>query len=290
MEEEKKDPLYLAKIWRGNELLDNKWPVKVPNISLAYEQSELQQVLKNVDENDEDDIDKVHPYEIHSMLVVERLPVIKRIEEYEEEYRKVLREVKMEQKMPELLKQLYVENVKKGNIQKERMAKTQPRITKDDQNNEYHSLNRCLDRRLYLLVQVRSDSKTGNDNDNDNNNNNDKDKDKSKGNWEFPSDIREPGETLTETAQRALFEAVGPYLRYSIISQAPFGHSQIDFEKKQANKKGAQMFFHKAYYLSGNGKPDVSDMVTDLGWFTKQQVATMVSPKIWDSIHDLLLD
>ena len=111
--------------------------------------------------------------------------------------------------------------------------------------------------------------------------------------WEFPWSVRKFDETVFETAHRALSQRIGPYLHYTTVDEEPFGHKQYEYDEEQQQKygkKGGQLFFQKGYYVSGNGRPNVSDMVEDFGWFTKAQLAEKLNPVLWESLEELLLE
>ena len=259
----------LSREWQSNELLDATEPIKIPNISLLYhnDASKIENVVKAIDNESEDDISILHPYSIYSLFVIERLPIINRISDYRDEYNSALRKVKLGQNMPNLFRELYIDKIQKEERENDKENKIRPKITVDDINNEIHSLNRCLDKRLYLLCQI-----------------------KDREYWEFPWAQRLYDETLMETAQRALEERVGNYLHYSTVTQEPFGHKQYNYDKEKDGKIGAQVFFQKGYYLSGNGRLDETEICNDFGWFPKNEIKTKINPVLWESIHELLLE
>jgi len=258
----------LYKQWQPNETLDEE-PLNIPNIPMMFGEADIERVVKAVDEESETDIEG-HPFFIYSMLVIERLPIISRAYHYEEEYRAALREAKLSQDIPAYFRELYIDKIKRDDAERAKNEAIRPRVTGHDIENEYHSLNRSLDSRLYLLTRL-----------------------KDKETWEFPWSVRKYDETLFETAHRALSERVGPYLHYSTITEEPFGHKEYEFDavqQQEFGKKGGQLFFQKGYYVSGNGRPEVNDIVEDFGWFTKQQVADRVNPVLWQSLEELVLE
>ena len=260
----------LFKQWQPNETLDEE-PVNIPNIAMLFNEKDIENVVKAIDNESETDITD-HPYFIYSMIIIERLPIIARAYKYEEEYKSVLREIKLSQDIPQYFRELYIDKIKRDDAERLKNERIRPRITEHDIENEYHSLNRCLDLRLYLLTKL-------------------KDKDY----WEFPWSLRQFDETLLETAHRALSQRIGPYLHYTTITDEPFGHKQYEYDqeqKKEYGKLGGQLFFQKGYYVSGNGKQEHvnNDIVDDFGWFTKEQLAEKVNPVLWESLKDLLLE
>eukprot|EP01084_Bolivina_argentea_P287167 492712_1 len=267
-EASEKAQIELYKQWQPNETLNNE-PVNIPNISHLYNTNQIEHAIQSIDNETENDIES-HPYFIYSMLIIERLPIIARVYKYEEAYKSVLREAKLSQDMPKYFRELYIDHIKRIDSEKQKNEKIRPRITEHDLANEYHSLNRCLDLRLYLLTKI-----------------------KNKNYWEFPWSIRQYNETLFETGHRSLIQRVGEYLHYTTITHEPFGHKEYQYDEKQQieyGKKGGQLFFQKGYYVSGNGRPDISDIVEDFGWFTKQQLLEKVNPVLWDSLEPLLLE
>ena len=256
--------------WQSNNIIDNE-EIRIPVIDFIKgynnDLNTKRNIINSIDNNNENDIDN-HPYNLFSLIVIERLPIISRIYEYETKYKDILRKVKLQQpEMPKLFKDLYLDIIKKNDEETSRNERITPRITNDDINNEIHSLNRCLDKRLYLITKI-----------------------KDKEYWEFPWNQRIYDETLMETSHRALIERIGKYLIYSKISDEPFGHKEYQFDTEINGKKGSQLFFHKGYYVSGNGQPRVHDLVDDFGWFTKADLESKINPIIWSSIAPLLLD
>ena len=268
MEASEKLQIELYKQWQPNETLDEE-PVNIPNIPMLFNENDIENVVRAIDDESEADIAN-HPYFIYSMMIIERLPIIARVYEYEEEYKSALREIKLSQDIPAYFRELYIDQIKRDDVEQKQNERVRPRITEHDIENETHSLNRSLDLRLYLLTKM-TDKKY----------------------WEFPWSVRKYDETVFETAHRALSQRIGPYLHYTTISEEPFGHKQYEYDAEQQQeygKKGGQLFFQKGYYVSGNGRPNVSDVVEDFGWFTKAQLAERVNPVLWESIEELLLE
>ena len=276
LEEESNEKLQyeLFKQWQPNETL-NEEPINIPNIQMLFNEIEIENVVKSIDSESESEKDiNDHPYFIYSMIIIERLPIIARAYKYEEDYKSVLRKIKLSQDIPSYFRELYIDKIKRDDTERNKNEKIRPRITEHDFENEYHSLNKSLDLRLYLLTKL-------------------KDKDY----WEFPWSLRQFDETLFETSHRALSQRIGPYLHYTTINQEPFGHKQYQFDNEQQQeygKLGGQLFFQKGYYVSGNGKLNLEGynqhIVEDFGWFTKEQLVDKVNPVLWDSLEPLLLD
>lgn len=268
MEASEKLQIELYKTWQPNETLDDE-PIHIPNIPTLFDEHSIENVVRAIDDTSESDIDS-HPYFIYSMMIIERLPIIARVYKYEEEYKSALREIKLSQDMPAYFRELYIDQIKRDDADRHQNERVRPRITEHDIEQEMHSLNRALDQRLYLLTKLRD-----------------------KEYWEVPWSVRKFDETVFETAHRALSQRIGPYLHYTTISEEPFGHKQYEYDaeqQKEYGKQGGQLFFQKGYYVSGNGRPEINDIVEDFGWFTKQQMAERVNPVLWESLEELLLE
>ena len=111
----------LFKQWQPNETLDNE-PVNIPNISMLFNENDIENVVKSIDNESEKDIND-HPYSIYSMIVIERLPIIARVYKYEEDYKSVLRKVKLSQDIPSYFRELYIDKIKRDDAQNQKTKK-----------------------------------------------------------------------------------------------------------------------------------------------------------------------
>ncbi|KAK9451367.1 mitochondrial 54S ribosomal protein mL46 [Limtongia smithiae] len=131
-----------------------------------------------------------------------------------------------------------------------------PRRTAADEANDVQSLERKLDRTLYLLV------KRGNT-------------------WELPRAEVLPSETLDSTASRMLAEYGGINMNTHLVSKTPALFYQVDSED-------AKVFFLKSRIFHGAFVPQKKAGVQDFVWVTKDEILSYVSPEYYAGIADAL--
>lgn len=72
--------------------------------------------------------------------------------------------------------------------------------------------------------------------------------------WDLPNSIRKEGETIKETAERALEETCGSQLEAHILGNAPWAYYRTNYTKQIRNltgKRGEKTFIFKAHYKAG---------------------------------------
>ncbi|CAG8630073.1 9952_t:CDS:2 [Acaulospora morrowiae] len=143
------------------------------------------------------------------------------------------------------------------------------RITPADVNNDHKSLDRALQRTLYLIVKKPRD----------------------KHSWQFPQGGVEKPETLLQTATRELKEECGDNMDIWFVGRRPFGYYEYeypsDFKKDQMKFKGAKVFFMKAHIFAGQVKVDKKEII-DFAWVTKQEMKEYVHAEYYDAVKDML--
>ncbi|XP_060178598.1 uncharacterized protein LOC132608848 [Lycium barbarum] len=130
--------------------------------------------------------------------------------------------------------------------------KPAPRISEADKTNDQRSLQRALDRRLYLLVHgATHDSPSG------------------KPVWHFPEKVFESEETLRKCAESALESVIGDLSHTYFVGNAPMGHMVIQptEDKKISSIK---RFFFKSQVIAAN-KFDIKKC-DDFVWVTKDEL------------------
>ncbi|KAK6422169.1 hypothetical protein LTR95_016708, partial [Oleoguttula sp. CCFEE 5521] len=86
-----------------------------------------------------------------------------------------------------------------------RIDRPMPRVTEADEKNDVKSLNRKLDRSLYLLLRNKQ------------------------GRWRFPEDQLHARENLHQAAERIIVQAGGMNMNTWVVGNHPVGHFQFDF-------------------------------------------------------------
>ncbi|KAM6584743.1 hypothetical protein CsatB_011745 [Cannabis sativa] len=128
-----------------------------------------------------------------------------------------------------------------------------PRITEADKNNDKKSLQRALDRRLYLLLYgTANGDSTG------------------KAVWHFPEKVYESEETMRKCAESALKNVIGDLSNTYFVGNAPMGHMAIQPTENQAESSSLKRFFFKSQVIATN-KFNIRKC-EDFVWVTKDEV------------------
>eukprot|EP00656_Telonema_subtile_P003268 TRINITY_DN11492_c0_g1_i1.p1 TRINITY_DN11492_c0_g1~~TRINITY_DN11492_c0_g1_i1.p1 ORF type:complete len:252 (-),score=76.37 TRINITY_DN11492_c0_g1_i1:72-827(-) len=186
------------------------------------------------------------PGAIYSAALIERRPVIlPEPEDFEHRFWAVQQHIKQIRAAPfpdELLANALREQER---IAEERRTSDDsfvpaPRRTAADESNDQRSVERALDRTLYLMVNKDSA-------------------------WSFPQQSVGQGDVLHQAAAKAAEELACPV---SFIAQAPIGHVE--------RKDGSKVFYHLAELLPSNKAAyDVSHLSElcgeDFKWLTKEE-------------------
>ncbi|KAI8818519.1 uncharacterized protein EV422DRAFT_551194 [Fimicolochytrium jonesii] len=131
-----------------------------------------------------------------------------------------------------------------------------PRRTKADEVRDMKSLDRALERTLYLVVKRKD------------------------GGWRFPAGKLEGQEVLSEGAARHLRTEVGKDLETWVVGNTPVGVWKGDKEK---------VFYMKAHILSGKISANPK-LVEDHAWATKQELKEYLSPDYYQSVQRMLAE
>ncbi|KAJ0988190.1 hypothetical protein J5N97_006546 [Dioscorea zingiberensis] len=104
-----------------------------------------------------------------------------------------------------------------------------PRITEADKTNDLKSLQRALDRRLYLLLYGRAYGAADN-----------------KHTWHFPEKVYDNEETLRKCAESALESVIGGLSHTYFVGNAPFAHMTLGPTEDSPNVPAFKRFFFKS--------------------------------------------
>ncbi|CAN1138484.1 39S ribosomal protein L46, mitochondrial [Linum perenne] len=127
-----------------------------------------------------------------------------------------------------------------------------PRITKADKENDRKSLQRALDRRLYLLLYGKAHGSPDD-----------------KPIWHFPQKIYDSEETLRKCAESALQSVLGDLSHTYFVGNAPMGHLVVQPEEKPQDL-GYKQFFFKSQVIAAN-EFKISKC-QDFVWVTKDEL------------------
>ncbi|KAJ2083676.1 hypothetical protein H4R24_000634 [Coemansia sp. RSA 988] len=136
----------------------------------------------------------------------------------------------------------------------EQMVEVQLRETSADAAGDVRSLERKLERTLYLIVKDKS------------------------GQWLFPQGEVQDQELLHEAARRNLKSTCGDKLSVWTVGRAPVGHHQAGDHTA---------FFIKGHILAGQASPS-KPLASDFKWVTREEMESLVSADYWKSVKGML--
>ncbi|GAV60469.1 MRP-L46 domain-containing protein [Cephalotus follicularis] len=137
----------------------------------------------------------------------------------------------------------------KGDYQIE--YKPAPRVTEADKTNDRKSLQRALDRRLYLLLYSNTSGALN-----------------GKPVWHFPEKVYESEETLRKCAEYALHSVIGDLSHSYFVGNAPMGHMVIKPAENLSDSY--KQFFFKSQVIATN-KFNIGKC-KDYVWVTKDEL------------------
>lgn len=140
------------------------------------------------------------------------------------------------------------------------------RVTEADRKNDTKSLDRRLDRTLYLLLK----------------------KSRSEHAWQFPQGPIGVGEFLHESTTRVLSSLAGADMNTWTVGRVPIGHLSYQFKQPDMGFEGNKVYFLKSRIFAGQCKLQESAGLEDFGWFTRDEVEERVSPVFWKLISSML--
>ncbi|GCC25649.1 hypothetical protein chiPu_0004060 [Chiloscyllium punctatum] len=152
--------------------------------------------------------------------------------------------------------------------QKFRKFRAAERIQEADEKNDRSTLNRQLDKKLILLVK----EKVGDEEI-----------------WLLPQSEWKPGETMRQTAERALSTVSGNELHAVFLGNAPAGFYKYKYPKDLRNSSivGAKVFFFKALLMNGDLK---TRRKGDYVWVTKSELKDYLKPKYLQQVNRFIFD
>lgn len=173
---------------------------------------------------------------------------------------------------------------------KEELERPMPRITETDKNKDLKSLNRKLERTLYLLVKGRKDRE-----------------------WTFPRSTLEKKESLhtvsqkstkplvrhdaefKKAAERTLVQTGGVNMNTWVVGNMPIGHQVYNYSqaivKKDAGTeiRGEKVFFMKARIMAGQTNlKDNKYGLEDFQWLDREEVQKALHPRDWNAVKNIM--
>ncbi|KAH9247979.1 hypothetical protein BASA81_014392 [Batrachochytrium salamandrivorans] len=150
-----------------------------------------------------------------------------------------------------------------------------PKLSSADASGDVKSLDRAMQRSLYLVVKQNTFATTASTNGT------------ADTQWQLPTGDLFETETLHEAAPARLSELCGDLMDTWFVGKAPVGHIKaVDTKGTQKTKKS--IFYMKAHILSGKITP--SDDVIDYAWMTKEELVKQMDPEYYAHVSDMLSD
>ncbi|KAJ1677947.1 hypothetical protein EV182_005107 [Spiromyces aspiralis] len=141
--------------------------------------------------------------------------------------------------------------------------KLNPRETEADRKGDLRSLERKLERTLYLIVKDASQK------------------------WRLVEGELKENEVLRGAAERKLSESMGTNMDIWFVGNGPIGVHTSPKNKASVKMGRARVFYMKAHIFSGQVRPQSKD-TTDFAWVTKDEMEKIVEPEYWTDIKDML--
>ncbi|KAI5304093.1 54S ribosomal protein L17 mitochondrial [Ascosphaera pollenicola] len=172
------------------------------------------------------------------------------------------------------------EGLNTANEEDDEVPRPLSRVTEADLKKDYRSLDRELQRTVYLVFKVMKGEREF---------------------WHLPSVDIAPGETLKAGAERALTTWVGPNVNTWIVGNHPVGHYIYTMRNPKARraaleageKIGYKEFFLKGRILAGQVDLALAQQnlgITDYRWLTKEELGQLVGVGYWANIKNMLAD
>lgn len=126
-----------------------------------------------------------------------------------------------------------------------------------------------LDRHLLFVVPKKEENKTG---------------------WTLPATQWTEGESLRQTAERALSAHISANTPVRVLGNAPWGVHTIKYPASIRQKKGVngvKIFFFKAQLLQKASNPVSS---TEFNWLGRSELKDFLEPDYLRSVQQFLID
>ncbi|KAI9659379.1 MAG: 54S ribosomal protein L17 mitochondrial [Bathelium mastoideum] len=160
-----------------------------------------------------------------------------------------------------------------ANSAREPVERPMPRVTEADKEGNTKSLDRSLQRTLYLLIK------------------------NAEGRWIFPHTRVMGKESLHTAAERLLVQTGGINMNTWVVGNVPIGHCEFNFRRHIAQQKenleelGEKTFFMKARIMAGQANLAQNAFGdTDFQWLSKEEIENFVTQQYWASIRNMLGD
>lgn len=175
---------------------------------------------------------------------------------------------------------------------KEKVERPMPRVTDADETGDERSLERRLDRTLYLLVR------------------------EAQGRWRFPASELVGKESLhqvcrtavsktmhdsslirAQAAERIIVQTGGVNMNTWVVGHVPIGFFRFKLGKPRLiEDSGVEEVGEKTFFMKGRimaGGPNLAENklgLSDYKWLSKDEIAKQVTPGYWSAIKNMLAE
>ncbi|KAF2456487.1 50S ribosomal subunit L30 [Lineolata rhizophorae] len=153
------------------------------------------------------------------------------------------------------------------------VERPQPRVTEADRQGNTRSLNRQLQRTLYLMVKNEE------------------------GEWKFPERRMFRAESLREAAEHILGEAAGIDMNTWFLGNHPIGHYERKYKEsfynahRQSEELGEKTFYMKTRIMAGQANLQGNKLgLSDFQWLSKDEIEQTVPRWYWKAVRNMLPD
>jgi len=147
--------------------------------------------------------------------------------------------------------------------------------TSADENNDIKSVKRALDKPLRLITKYKLGKDIF---------------------WDLPNVKYDKGETLRETAERAVLTSIGDKSEVVILGNAPWSFYSIKYPKhfqQSSNRVGAKTWIFKGIFrnqFNDDVKVDLNKNILDYQWATRDELEEHLEKKTYKALDSMLHD
>ncbi|KAL9603462.1 MAG: hypothetical protein Q9219_001149 [cf. Caloplaca sp. 3 TL-2023] len=158
-------------------------------------------------------------------------------------------------------------------VKRQVVSKPMPRVTEADRAGNTKSLDRLLQRTLYLVVR------------------------KGDGRWWFPSDGLVGKESLHTAAERIIVQAGGLNMNTWVVGNVPLGHYVRNYVKPATDKeksreiRGEKFFFMKGRIMAGQANLKDNKLgLSDFAWLAKDELRDLLMHRDYNAVKNILAE
>jgi len=144
-----------------------------------------------------------------------------------------------------------------------------------DENKDVKSVKRALDQTLRLLTKYKLGTEI---------------------HWDVPFLIHTKGDTLRETAEKAVKQRVGDSLEVKVLGNAPWSFYKYKYPKhyqQTTERKGAKVWFYKGILVNNfqdEANVELEEGLLDYQWATRTEMEELLNKELYKALDNMLHD